>query len=840
MTLKGCIVALALLTLIGCSSKKESSQRHDSKNSSSPENQQDTASLSRSVLPYATIVSWKPTKNSEFYRVQLSSTQEFGKSSILIDKVVADTTTMLSQVTLPFPRYYWRYQAGRHEERAAARQVFSSWQLGGRLDFRPTTPSNLSPTDPPATDSHGYPQGEGGTCYGSLSLHWRSSKNADVYQVQVSSTNNFSTPFQDVNVTHNWAEVDPGLVDNAMAAGAGGGYYWRVRGGNHLGWSGWSVVAHFATGPLPVYESINLLFPPDGIPALYPARVGWQHIRHATMVYVEISENPAFPEPARLYGATDTGFIESSTSTYLDIPGLTPATTYYWRIRAANDCMPQPAISAARSFTFACPTMASTTLQSPIDGTVNLATPLNLIWNLVAGAEKYQLQVDQVSDGFGSPVIDVETLYPFYTATHLDPGTFTWRARAGNSCEWGPWSVRNFTTCAALINLSVQSPTNNTYINPSTTLLWNGGAGYQHARIEVDDQIDFSSPLVSDQTNQMSYSLTSLPMASKIYCRIRAFNGCNLGPWSETFSYTVCATMPDINLATNGRLCSPTLQWSPVSSTLPPPINYQVQVDEDAAFATPVVDQPNIAATSFSLSAVAMGPGVSMKWRVRAFNGCNYGPWKVGSFTTPMTVPLLTTPTNNSTAVAQPVTLRWDYFNCEVNQAGGPSFPAEYTEFTVTVYGPGPTLISTQTTSNFFVTLSGLAPGTVYMWNVRAANYICGPYHYPSGQTCNFEYSSSNNSYFTTACPPPSAPTLLQFNVLGTGAVYFTWAGPADAVGYEIQVDNDVNFGSPSSTTRTDPDFTAFLIPGTTYYWRVRARNTCGLGPWTTGTSFVP
>lgn len=79
-----------------------------------------------------------------------------------------------------------------------------------------------------------------------------------------------------------------------------------------------------------------------------------------------------------------------------------------------------------------------------------------------------------------------------------------------------------------------------------------------------------------------------------------------------------------------------------------------------------------------------------------------------------------------------------------------------------------------------------------------------------------------------TGCEPP--------------AMYW-WYEVDRATSYDIQVDDDPGFGSPEIDATT-PDSTPIYYPGVTlspgaYYWRVRASDSCGDGPWSDSRSFT-
>jgi len=71
----------------------------------------------------------------------------------------------------------------------------------------------------------------------------------------------------------------------------------------------------------------------------------------------------------------------------------------------------------------------------------------------------------------------------------------------------------------------------------------------------------------------------------------------------------------------------------------------------------------------------------------------------------------------------------------------------------------------------------------------------------------------------------------------------FGWDAVAQAAGYDIEVSTDVGFGtivaSASGLSGTSWTPAAALNTSTTYYWRVRASNTCGTGSWSGVSSFT-
>lgn len=95
-----------------------------------------------------------------------------------------------------------------------------------------------------------------------------------------------------------------------------------------------------------------------------------------------------------------------------------------------------------------------------------------------------------------------------------------------------------------------------------------------------------------------------------------------------------------------------------------------------------------------------------------------------------------------------------------------------------------------------------------------------------------------------SAAPAPDVPTAPANGALNVAALpTFTWTAAAQAGSHDIEVSTDPGFGtlvaSASGLAGTSWTPAAPLGTSTTYYWRVRASNTCGTGTWSNASSFT-
>jgi len=184
--------------------------------------------------------------------------------------------------------------------------------------------------------------------------------------------------------------------------------------------------------------------------------------------------------------------------------------------------------------------------------------------------------------------------------------------------------------------------------------------------------------------------------------------------------------------------------------------------------------------------------------------------------------PVLTAPPNGASELCFPISLNW-----------GSNIPGGTVQaFQVQVSpdaGFSSTVVDVQQVSAGYV-VSSLAARTTHYWRVRAYVLLTGY------GTVWSEWSATRN--FTTAAPVPGAPSP-QSPVNAAQdlplPVAFQWTASSHATSYQIEVDDDWQFGSPEvslSVTQPNAQVSLGLQYNTLYNWRVRATNECGTGEW--------
>jgi hypothetical protein len=187
----------------------------------------------------------------------------------------------------------------------------------------------------------------------------------------------------------------------------------------------------------------------------------------------------------------------------------------------------------------------------------------------------------------------------------------------------------------------------------------------------------------------------------------------------------------------------------------------------------------------------------------------------------PFAAPTLVYPVNAATGLPSSFSLRWNYIPLatfyHVQVALSPSFI-----FNVIV---NDTSITDTTRA-----LTGLNPGTLHYWRVRARNNeATSPY--------------SEVRTFTTLGVPAQVSLVSPAHqaILSTDSVTFSWNGQPFADRYWLEHSMDSTFASSViDSTLTDTAITVHQLQvNQTYWWRVKAHNSLGWGPYSVTRSFT-
>ncbi len=484
-------------------------------------------------------------------------------------------------------------------------------------------------------------------------------------------------------------------------------------------------------------------------------------------------------------------------------------------------------------------------LVSPPNGSSLLFLRPALDWADVPGASTYNLQVSRNST-FTELITNTTVSASAYVLPADLPSNswLFWRVRPQVSGMWRSWSLTSkFKTPNPPSVPVLSSPANNALTKIYRPLLdWTNstlplGTTFDHYEVQVDDNPNFSSPVIDAASavgdiNASSYTPPSrLASNTTYYWHVRAYNtGGEYSTWSTRWSFRTALLPPVLTAPSNGIQLQnnrPAFSWSSVAGAT----GYHIQVSKDGRFTQLAWD-----ATCLKTSCTPptdLPAQALLYWRVST-NGTN-GPsaWSIiWSFTTanPPSVPVLTSPANN--ALVRSYRPRFDWSNSSV--PAGTSFHNYHIQI---AEDPALTSMYLQADINGDATVSQftppaeyrLRPNKTYYWRVRAYNTA-------------LQYSSWSSTWkLRTVIAAPVLLAPANGTTVATLRPPFDWGDVSGATQYQIQISSTSDFSSiyvqasPVSSNYT-PDMD---LPIGALYWRVKALGPNGPSNWSAVWTFT-
>lgn len=284
---------------------------------------------------------------------------------------------------------------------------------------------------------------------------------------------------------------------------------------------------------MPIYLS-----PPNGASDVsQPIPFNWENVSTATKYQLQVDN-------ASNFGSPEVN-LQTTPSQY-NVSGLLGGSTYYWRVRAYNDCGGWGAWSTTRYLTTSgsCDPPGLVTLQTPSYGATGVGIPTYFNWSTATGATKYRIQVDN-SSSFSSPEIDAQPSasdYTVYSGLSEDV-TYYWRVAGYNACGWGDWSSTSYFTtsggCTPPGQVTLLSPSSgSTNVQSPVTFDWNATFGTTKYRIQVDNSSTFATPEVDVQPTASEYTVSGgFVEGVTYYWRVAGYNPCGWGSWSSVWNF---------------------------------------------------------------------------------------------------------------------------------------------------------------------------------------------------------------------------------------------------------------------------------------------------------------
>jgi regulation of enolase protein 1 (concanavalin A-like superfamily) len=467
---------------------------------------------------------------------------------------------------------------------------------------------------------------------------------------------------------------------------------------------------------------------------------------------------------------------------------------------------------------------ATPSLVSPLNGATGIATAPTLVWTRSITATEYLLQVGTDSTFLTGVVLNDSTVTD---TSRIVPGlqnktTYFWRVKAKNSAGASGFSPRwSFSTVDPTpVAPTLLAPANGASNQPvSLTLQWNAVQDAQFYRLQVATDSTFVSGIVLDDTTLAVTTrlVTGLANATTYFWRVNARGTGGVGQFSLPWRFTTVVPPPDVpqlSAPEDGATRLPAsiaFSWTkPASSQL-----YHLQVGTDPSFITGLYYNDS---TLVDTAKILTGflSSTTYHWRVRAKNPGGWSSFSSSrTFTTELGVPVLVYPANNATGVQITVTLQWRPL------IGATTYRLQLgtdSTFTTGLVKNDSTITDT---SRLIV---GLSVNTRYYWRVNGRNAVgTGP--------------ASPTWTFQTGIPLPAqvqlnAPPDGQY--IAEDSVQLSWlpAQPfVDRYWVEFAADPQFTFAIIDSAVTGTSTAIGPLLRDRDYFWKVRAGNPGGWGP---------
>ena len=639
---------------------------------------------------------------------------------------------------------------------------------------------------------------------------WTPVAAADHYEFQIAADAGFNSPVlgsgSDDFTTQNTRATLLKTIPN-------GTYYWRVRSIAKDGSvSPWTAGRSFRKA----WTAAATLQSPAGGAGLSfgtdPLKLGWSPVPGAVNYLVSVATDPSLGSLS-FHTTDDPTGIPKVQANSLAISIALATGTYYWGVTPVDAEGNRGAPSPVASFSWSWPSTTTPTVTDLNSTDPEVFDP-KFSWNPVAGAAKYEVDINSSSDfAPGSKVCCSTTTI----ATSLSPTTllkdnvYYWRVRAfdpdGNAGVWNYGSpfTKTFDKTAPTGPVT-GSAIKNLHVRDNAT----------DDTVTADADHDLSNGF---QTTVPVVSWDSVPGASSYEVQVSNWNGSTCSPVVQTVktsvpSWTPLGAPPAANPAST-RFPTPAADFPTVT-----PGSYCVRVSArsdrvglDEVFGDPVYlkngntddTSPNPQAPAFTWTGYPSGGAAGCTFGVLYPCSGDYLAPQFG--TVSAKTPLFTWNALNG-AQSYFVVVSKDQSFSNVVDEGFTRIPA----YSPRAGSSKPTTYPDETTS--------------YYWMVLPSPNLNGSNPSP------IDVAHSNYDNFQKQSTPPS--------LLGpsNGTTFFDqptfrWSPVLGARKYEFQVAQDPSFGSPIDDVTTDA---SAYSSNTTYpadtilYWRVRASDENGVG----------
>lgn len=736
-------------------------------------------------------LSWQAVPNAVSYRVEISDTVNFERMVIVQPGI---TVTNLN-VTLNDweKRFYWRVYS-----------VFPGGTEGKSTEW------NFKTKKPPVTLVSLL---NTITCVDTnVRFVWRKA-NAEFYSIQVATDSLFQNIYyQKNNLTDTSVSVSIPVYNTT--------FYWRVASIKALCQTDWSIRWEFTTKQ----KSPNLLAPANGSKGAelfnqqpFVTSLKWSSIEGATAYDIQVSDSPNFETYFKQASVPDTTYSLNLGSNYDSL--------FYWRVRSyVNGCSSY----WSSPFTIKTPFNVSTPTL-PLNNEICVSLNNNLIkWTVVPGATQYTVEVSTDSTFINdvttvNGINEIQTLVPLSQPLKMH----FWRVRGEDNQNSGLWSaIYRFQTTQR--PPSSFSPTDNSFgSEKSLKLYWEDFGADTYYDLKLSTNSDLDNLLIDTTLLDTNFINITVPENNTTYYwSVRVRTGACLGDWSPIKQFKTLINYPKLLSPINAEIVEsiyPLFEWEMVEDAQ----LYEIEVSLDSNFSKLFKYNRDISLNRMSFAGEKFVEKTTYYWRVRAKNSEGKSLWSPFFFFTikeqVTDAPTVVYPTNGSTKLPLEFTFLW---NKKENVISYDLEIASDNQFK--------DIIVTQNTVDTSYNVVGLSLFTNYFWRIRSIN---------NGGKGNW----SNTNSFRTKDSAPTGIVILKYpdNEAKDMPITFTftWDKVERALSYHLLIATNESFEESSIAFDYERVFEESrkiygLEYNKEYFWKVRADNEDGSGPWSLVRSF--
>ena len=501
-------------------------------------------------IPINVNLMWDSVFNAIYYRVQVSTSQNFATDSIVID--IDSIASSEQVVTLPssMTQYYWRVRVDNASNSGL-------WSTPFTFQSAVITPSPI------------YPEPNSVSVPLKVHFQWTPGITGTTYIFQISDTSSMDKLLLDTLLNTNYCDFTfTTFFKN---------YYWRVKAHNQDCESTWSEVFSFKTQ----IDAPFGLVPPNDSTGIEPqlVKLSWKAPAGALKYDLDLALDTGFTQIFR--------FERNITSLNVLYDNLAETTDYYWRVRAKN-LEGESKWTTTHHFKTGYIRPQVPTLIYPTNGAYKIPIDVELKWSVSNYAQSYHLQFASDAN-FQNLLIDTLGLdTTVYSIQGLDNNRkYYWRVEALNIQGSSGYSTTfSFLTIPLPPVGKVQlvfpdSGAINQKIN--LEFKWDTIPNVLGYRLQIATDPEFTTiEQYIDKVWTNSKLVYNLPQKTLLYWRVRGWNDGGESEWSDIWSFTT----EDLSSVPITHYFNTTIFPSPIKDKL----NVQLFLDNSSTIKFQLID----------------------------------------------------------------------------------------------------------------------------------------------------------------------------------------------------------------------------------------------------------